>query len=300
MSEDLCKRLCGVIAGPVSPFRGDLSLDLDGLERLVDTALGHGFPALLIAGGIAEFHALTPDEVVESVHLAVRASGGRALIIGTVGVNAAVGGALARRLEEAGAGALLVLPPYYTNAPEAGLLDYYRAISNASGLPLIPYSRDWALFTPEMVLRLAETVPTLAAWKDGQGDIRRYQRIMRLAGDRLLWLGGAGDDCAPGYFAIGVAGYTSSLSNLLPKLALRIGAAGAARDFDELNRLVNRYVHPVFRLREKVRGYEVAVLKRAMAMFGLPAGPVRPPLPRLSAEAEAELEGLRGVLAEML
>lgn len=67
-----------------------------------------------------------------------------------------------------------------------------------------------------MVARLAEKVPTLQIWKDGQGDMRKYQRIMAKVGDRLAWIGGIGDDCAAGYFAIGVQGYTSSISNVAP------------------------------------------------------------------------------------
>jgi len=297
---EIRKRLTGVIGGPVSPFRADLSLDYSALEKNVGATLRYPFPALLAAAGIGEFQALTPEEVVESARVALVASGGKTLIIGTVGFNAEIGRSLARNLEKAGVHALLVMPSYYPNASEAGLMRYYEAIGQATGLPLIIYSRDWVVPTPEMVARLAERMPNLVAWKDGQGDIRRYQRIMRLTGDRLVWLGGSGDDSAPGYFAIGVQGYTSSISNVLPKLAIAVGNAGAAGNFAELNRLVNRYVHPLFRLREKVRGYDVAVLKRAMEMFGIPAGPARPPLPALDAGTEADLAALKPVLAEMI
>lgn len=285
--------------GPVSPFRADLSLDLAALERNVAETLKHPFQALLIAAGIAEFHSLSPEEVEASVRAALVAAAGRALIIGTVGVNVEVGRRLARSLEKAGAGALLVMPPYYPNAAEGGLAGYYEAIGKATGLPLIIYSRDWVAPTPEFVARLAERLPNLAAWKDGQGDLRRYQRMMGVVGDRLIWLGGSGDDNAPGYYSIGVHGYTSSISNFLPKLALAVAKAGAARDFAELNRLVNRYVHPLYRLREKMRGYDVAVLKLAMEMFGIAAGPVRPPLPAVAPDVAEQLRALRPLFAEI-
>src|SRR6266516_8086780 len=106
------------------------------------------------------------------------------------------------------------------------LFAYYESIGRATELPLIIYTRDWAVFTPEMVARLADRVPTLAAWKDGQGDIRRYQRIMEYNGDRLAWFGGSGDDCVSGYFAIGVQAYTSSISNISPRLSLALTEAG--------------------------------------------------------------------------
>ena len=97
-------------------------------------------------------------------------------VVAGVGYNTVIGADMARRMEKAGADALLVMPPYYINAPEAGWIDYYKTIANATGLPLALYSRDWAAFTPDQVARLAEAVPTLQIWKDGQGNIRAYQR----------------------------------------------------------------------------------------------------------------------------
>ena len=129
-----------------------------------------------------------------------------------------------------------------------------------------------------MVARLADRVPTLVAWKDGQGDVRRYQRIMELNGDRLAWYGGLGDDCVPGYFAIGVQAFTSSISNVSPAISLALADAGLQRDFVRLNNLMAKYVHPLYAIRERARGYEVAIMKEAMMLLGLPAGPVRPPL----------------------
>jgi 5-dehydro-4-deoxyglucarate dehydratase len=189
-----------------------------------------------------------------------------------------MGTEIARRAERAGASCLLALPPYYILAPEDGLFSYYESIGKATGLPLMIYSRDWAVFTPEMVSRLADRVPTLAAWKEGQGDIRRYQRIMNYNGDRLAWFGGLGDDCVPGYFAIGVQAFTSSISNIAPQLSIALAEAGLQRDWNRLNQLMERYVHPLYALRERGKGYEVAMMKEGMEMLGLSAGPVRPPL----------------------
>ena len=91
-------------------------------------------------------------------------------------------------------------------------------------------------------------------------------------------LRGLGDDCVPEYFAIGVQAYTSSISNIAPQVSLALAEAGMARDFERLDALTKRYVDPLFALRERMKGYEVAVMKEAMEMLGIPAGPVRPPL----------------------
>jgi len=286
-------QLRGVLGFPVTPFRDDLKLDLDALAQNVDVMAQHPFCAIVAAGGTGEIYSLAVEEIVEVVRTTVQAVGKRMPVVAGVGFNTPIAVELAERLEKAGADALLVMPPYYINAPREGLYDYYAAVGAASELPVIIYSRDWAVFTPEMVARLADRVPSLAAWKDGQGDARKYHRIMTQVGERLAWLGGIGDDCAPAYFAIGVQAYTSSISNIAPELSLALGQAGLSRDFPLLNALEEKYVHPLYALRDRNRGYEVAVMKQAMEILGLKAGPVRPPLQNCTS---AEIEEIRRLM----
>jgi 5-dehydro-4-deoxyglucarate dehydratase len=254
-------KLTGVFGFPVTPFRDDLSLDLDGLERNVDEIATFPFCALVAAGGTGEMYSMSPDEIGQVVATSVKACKGRMPVVAGTGFNAVLGADIARRAAKGGASCILALPPYYVSAPEEGLFAYYEAIGKATDLPLMVYSRDWAVFTPDMLARLADRVPTLAGWKDGQGDVRKYQRIMERNGDRLSWFGGLGDDCVPGYFAIGVQAYTSSISNVAPKLSLALADAGLKGDFARLNELMKRYVNPLYALRERSKGYEVAVMK---------------------------------------
>lgn len=274
---NICKQWKGVFGFPVTPLRRDLSLDLDGLARNVAEMAEYPFCALVAAGGTGELYSLTPDEVEQVVRVTVENAGDLPVVAGT-GFNTPIGTDMARRALRAGAQCLLILPPYYGNSPEEGLFAYYETIGQATPLPVMVYSRDWAVFTPQMVAKLADRMPTLAAWKDGQGDGRKYQRIMNYNGDRLAWFGGLGDDCVPTYFAAGVQGYTSSISNIAPTLSLDLAEAGMRRDFARLDKLMERYVHPLYAIRERARGYEVSVMKTAMEILGMPAGPVRPPL----------------------
>lgn len=276
--RDFARRLTGVFGFPVTPFHQDLSLDLEGLSRNVDEMADYPFCAMVAAGGTGELYSMSVDEIERVVRTSVEAVNGRMPVVAGTGYNTPMGVEIAKRLEKAGADCLLVLPPYYSNAPEEGLFAYYQAIGEATGLPLMIYSRDWAVFSPDQVARLAERVPSLVAWKDGQGNGMKYQRIMQKVGDRLAWLGGLGDDCVPTYFAAGVQAYTSSISNIAPLVSLALAEAGMARDFVKLTELMNKYVHPIYALRERVKGYEVAVMKSAMEILGMPAGPVRPPL----------------------
>jgi 5-dehydro-4-deoxyglucarate dehydratase len=258
------------------------------------------FCAMVVAGGTGEVYSMSPEEIERVVQMSVEATGGRMPIVAGTGYNTAIGVEIARRAEKAGADCLLVLPPYYSNAPEEGLFAYYEAIGAATGLPLMIYSRDWANLSPDQVARLAERVPSLVAWKDGQGNGMRYQRIMQKVGDRLAWLGGLGDDCVPTYFAAGVQAYTSSISNIAPRVSLALADAGMKRDFTKLTELMNRYVHPLYALRERVKGYEVAVMKSAMEMLGMPAGPVRPPLENTRPKDVEDLRKLMEVYSDMV
>lgn len=279
----------GIICFPLTPFTPDDRLDLAALERDVTELVQHPFCAINAPAGISEIFSLSVAEAVAVVRKTVETVRGRMPVIGSVCFNTAIATEMARGMEEAGADALLVLPPYYQQPPEEGLLAYYQAIGKASGLPLAIYSRGWAAFTPDQVARLADAVPTLRYWKDGQADARVYQRIMARVGDRLTWIGGAGDDCGAMYAAIGVRAFTSSVSAILPRLALAWGEAALAGDFARLNALLARYVHPLFALRARKRGYEVAVMKKAAELLGRPCGLPRPPIPVLSAAEVGEL-----------
>jgi len=297
--KDFASSLRGVFGFPVTPFKKDLSLDLDGLARNVDEMAAFPFCAMVAAGGTGELYSLSIDEIEAVVRTSVQAVNGRMPVVAGTGYNMPMGVEIAKRLEKAGADCILVLPPYYSNSPFEGVLDFYEAIGKATGLPLMIYSRDWAAFTPQQVARIADRVPTLVCWKDGQGDVRKYQRIMNYLGDRLAWIGGLGDDCIPGYFSIGVQAYTSSISNIAPKLSIDLANAGVARDFVTIDKLMKRYVQPLYALRERARGYEVSVMKDAMEMLGMPAGPVRPPLMNTRQEDLADLRALMEIYKEV-
>lgn len=297
--QEFASRLRGCFGFPVTPFHKDLSLNLKGLARNVDEMASFPFCAMVAVGGTGELYSLSIDEIEAVVRTTVEAVNGRMPVVAGTGFNTSMGVEIAKRLEKAGADCILVLPPYYSHSPFEGVVEFYRAIGEATGLPLMIYSRDWAAFTPHQVARIAERVPSLACWKDGQGDVRKYQRIMQYVGDRLAWIGGLGDDCVPGYFSIGVQAYTSSISNIAPKLSLDLAKAAMARDFDCLTRLMTRYVQPLYAIRERHRGYEVAVMKDAMEMLGMPAGPVRPPLMNVREHDIPDIRALMEVYKEV-
>ncbi len=290
--SELRRRLEGVIAFPVTNFRADYSLDLDGYRTNVAEMARFPLCAVVAAGGTGELYSLTPDEHRQLVEATVAEAGGKVAVIAGVGFGGGMSVALAKQAQEAGADGILMFPPYYPNADFEGLLRYYRAIGEAVDLGLFLYSRDTVNLTASQVFRLSQEVPNLIALKEGQGDLRNYQRIMERCGNRLHWIGGIGDDMVPGYYAIGVRTYTSSIATIAPRLSLQLHERASMLDNPSLGRLMRTYVLPLYAMRARRKGYEVSVMKKAMQILGKPAGPVRPPLPEVRPDEVKELEQL--------
>jgi 5-dehydro-4-deoxyglucarate dehydratase len=284
----LREKLYGVIAFPVTPFKDNLSLDLPGLHYNLTKLLEHPIAAVVTAGATGEMYSLTPAEYSRVIELTTHAVEDRVPVIAGVGFGQRLAIEMAQAAEKAGADGILAFPPYYAYAEADGLFEYYRSIAAATSLGMVIYSRDWAMFTPDMVERLAE-IPTLVALKEGHGDIRRLQSIIHRLGDRLQWIGGAGDDMIAAYYSSGVRAFSSSIATVAPRLALKIHELAEAGDNEALAELLDRCVVPLFSMRARRKGYEVSTMKAMMEMVGLNAGPVRPPLVNVTPAEEDEL-----------
>jgi 5-dehydro-4-deoxyglucarate dehydratase len=284
----LRNKLFGVIAFPVTPFKENLSLDLPGLHNNLTKLLEHPISAVVVAGGTGELYSLTPAEYTRVIELTTLAIEDRVPVIAGVGFGQRLAVEMAQAAEKAGADGILAFPPYYPQADDDGLFDYYHAIGEATKLGMLIYSRDWTGFDPAMVERLT-AIRTLVAWKDGHGDIRRLQAIMNRVGDRLHWIGGAGDDMVAAYYSIGLRTFSSSIATVAPRLSLRLHELADAGNSDALTELLDECVIPLYALRARRRGYEVSAMKAMMDMVGLNGGPVRPPLVNVRAEEEDEL-----------
>lgn len=278
----------------MTPFKRDLSLDLDGLRSNLRALLKHPICAVVAPAGTGEIHSLSPAEHLAVVQTTVEEVSGRVPVLTGTGFNPPIAAELARQAAAAGVSGILAFPPYYSSQDEEGIVAYYRGIAAATPLALLIYSRDWFNPPPALVEKLAQQIPNLIAWKDGQGDIRRYQMIRQQLGERLHWIGGAGDDMVPGYYAMGIRTFTSSIANVAPRLSWRLHELASAGHSAELTKLMDELVIPVYALRARRKGYEVSAMKAMMELIGLAGGPVRPPLVNLRAE---EVKSLQNAMA---
>jgi 5-dehydro-4-deoxyglucarate dehydratase len=289
-STQLRSKLHGVIAFPVTPFKQDLSLNLDGLRKNLQALAPHRLCAIIAAGGTGELYSLTPYEHLQVVKTTVEQIGNKTPVLAAAGFNPHIAADLAKASHAAGAQGILAFPPYYPSPDEEGIIDYYKSIAAATPLPMIIYSRDWFNPSPALVEKIAAAIPNLIAWKDGQGDIRRYQLIRQRLGDKLHWIGGAGDDLVGGYYSLGIRTYTSSIANIAPKLSLALYEKASANDYAALNQMMSTCVLPLYAFRAKRRGYEVSAMKSIMDLVHLAGGPVRPPLLNVKPEEMPELQ----------
>lgn len=298
--DSIKPHLRGALAFPITPFDVHDTLDLDAVRENAAFLADSGISAIVAPSGTGEFFALTPREANEIVAATVEVAGGKP-VIAAAGIGPRLGAELAQAAEQAGAAAVMIVSPYYGKPDPDALIDYYAAIAAGTSLPVIPYARDAALFSPRMVERLVNDVPQVIAFKDGRGDVRLFQQIRehvieRCGADRLVWLGGAGDDLVAPYFAAGAEGFTSSLACFWPEASGELFALASAGDFAGLAAYHQRVVRPIYSLRQRKPGYEVSVMKAAMEILGYTAGPVRPPLANVTATDRDELTALLAAL----
>jgi 5-dehydro-4-deoxyglucarate dehydratase len=287
-SAPLAARLDGLLFFPVTAFGPDGSLDLDAFRTHVRQGIDAGAAAVFACCGTGEFHALTPEEFGLCVEAAVAEAAGRVPVVAGAGYGTALALRYARIAEDAGADGLLAMPPYLVRADQAGLLRHYAALAAGTGLDVIVYQRDNAVFTPDTVVELAR-IPSIIGLKDGVGDLDLMQRILSAvrcaAPDRgrdqgFLFFNGlpTAELTGPAYRGIGVTLYSSAVFCFAPDIALAFHAALKAGDTGTVNRLLDGFYRPLVELRQQGRGYAVSLVKAGVRLRGLEVGEVRPPL----------------------
>ena len=283
--------LTGVIGFPVTPFQPDLSVDLDALRQNVRAMLEHPLAAIVAAGGTGELYPLTPDEHLDVVGTIVEEARGKLPVIAGTGFSVALGsragppGGRGRRLRNPGVPAVL---PRRGRRRFAEVLhgDWRSDAARPAHLQprLVPSERGDGR-TPggdSDAGRVEGRSGRHPAPADHQATHRRSTR----------WIGGAGDDLVPAYYAIGIRAFTSSVANVSPQVALELHEAGVKGDYATLERLMTELVVPLYALRARRKGHEVTVMKELMTMVGLAGGAMRPPLVPMRPEEMEELRAM--------
>ena len=275
----------------VTPFTADGSLDLEGAQRLAAHLVDAGNDGLVLNGTTGESPTTTDAEKSDLVRAVLEAVGDRAHIVAGVGTNDTRHTLeLARQAERVGAHGLLVVTPYYNKPPQEGLFRHFTAVADATGLPVMLYDipgRSAVAIEAETMVRLGEH-PRIVANKDARGDLGAA--AWALSRSNLAWY--SGDDVLTlPLLSIGAVGYISVVGHLVAgelRSMLEAHLAGDAAKAAE----IHQRLLPVFTGMFRTQG--VITTKAALALQGLPAGPLRLPLVEATG---AEIDQLRKDLA---
>lgn len=283
---------------PVTPFRRDGSLDLGGFRTHLEARLSWSPPAVFVACGAGEFHALAVDEVAALVRAAAATVGGRVPVISGAGgpLGHAVG--CVRAAFDAGLDGALVLPPYLVESTPAGLAGYVEALAAASPLPLILYHRPGAVYDLSTLRRLLR-LPHVIGVKDGLGDLAlmgslldELERTERK--DVMVFNGLPTAELADAdYVSAGIPIYSSAVFAASPTIACGFLQAARSGRRERVDDLLEQFFVPFDALRRRVPGQGLSVVKSAVELGGTTCGSVRPPLVALS---DGEVDEVRQVL----
>lgn len=235
-----------MITAMVTPMHDDGSLDLDGAQKLAARLVDQGNDGLLVNGTTGESATTTDEENVELVRVVAEAVGDRATVMAGVGTNdTAHSVAAARAMAAAGATAALIVTPYYNKPPQAGLLEHYRTVAEATDLPAMAYDipgRTATALAPDTIRALAE-IPNIKALKDAKGDLAMSAPLMVETG--LLWY--SGDDALNlPWLALGATGMVSTVGNVASERLVSLLRAVVAGDLPAA-RAMNHELGPVIR-----------------------------------------------------
>ena len=200
----------------VTPFKEDLSVDYDQLEKFIDFQIDNGTDSIVICGTSGEASTMSHDEQIEVVSACVSHVNGRVPVIAGAGANCTDEALnLAKRSEKAGADGLLVVTPYYNKATQKGLEEYYTTVGNSVDIPIIMYNvpgRTGTNIQPATAVKIAKSVDNIVAIKEASGDIGQ----VALA-DGCLDIYSGNDDQVVPLLALGGKGVISVLSNVAPR-----------------------------------------------------------------------------------
>ena len=204
----------------VTPFKEDLSVDYDQLEKFIDFQIDNGTDSIVICGTSGEASTMSHDEQIEVVSACVSHVNGRVPVIAGAGANCTDEALnLAKRSEKAGADGLLVVTPYYNKATQKGLEEYYTTVGNSVDIPIIMYNvpgRTGTNIQPATAVKSAKSVDNIVAIKEASGDIGQVATLAALA-DGCLDIYSGNDDQVVPLLALGGKGGISVLSNVAPR-----------------------------------------------------------------------------------
>ena len=219
----------------ITPFKEDLSIDFDALERLVEYNIKNGVEYLVISGTTGESATISSDEKKALIEFIASVNKGRLpLVLGIGGNNTSSIINEIKSTDFTQIDAILSVSPYYSKPTQEGIYQHFKAISEVSPLPIILYNvpgRTSKNIEPETTIRLANDFDNIIGVKEAGNNVHQYLELIRTKPDDFLVISGD-DDLALGVALAGGSGVISVIGQGLPQEfseMIRLGIAGKAK-----------------------------------------------------------------------
>jgi 4-hydroxy-tetrahydrodipicolinate synthase len=289
MNSELRPRHFGrVMSAMVTPFDADGALDLDAARRLARWLADHGNDGLVVAATTGESAVLSDDEKRDLVRAVAEAV--------TIPVLAGTGSAdtrhaieLTREAQALGAAGVLVVSPYYNRPPQAGIEAHFRAVAQATALPVMLYdvpTRTGRRIAEDVLLRLFREVPNIVAFKDATADPPAAAALVAQAGEHFDLYSGDDTYTLP-LLAAGAVGVVSTTAHWTGPWFQRMFEAFAQGDVAAA-RKINARLLPSYRFVNSDASVYSMSVKAMMRTLGQAVGECRLPLPPTPAGVEEQ------------
>lgn len=204
----------------ITPFKEDGSVDYDALARLVEYQVQNGTDFLCVLGTTAETPTLTAEEKKKIKELVVERVNGRIPILLGIGSNCTQGVVDTLKNDDfTGVDAVLVVVPYYNKPSQEGIYQHYKAIANATKLPIVLYNvpgRTGVNMTAETTLRIARDFKNVVAIKEASGNITQMDDIIKNKPENFDVISGDDGITFP-LITLGAVGVISVIGNAFPR-----------------------------------------------------------------------------------
>ena len=275
----------------VTPFKDDESIDYEGFAKNIEYQIANGTDAIIVCGTTGEAATMTEEEHLDVIRYCVKVVNGRIPVIAGTGSNCTKTAVyLTQEAEKAGVDAALVVTPYYNKATQAGLIRHFTAVAQSVNIPLILYnipSRTGGVnILPETMVKLAKENKNIVGVKDATGNFSQLVKMQSLADGCIDVYSGNDDQVVP-LLSLGGKGVISVLSNVAPKQTHDMCAKFFEGDVEGAREIQLKALPLINALFCEVNPIPV---KKAMALQGQAAGPLRMPLTEIEPEHAKILE----------
>lgn len=279
----------------ITPFNEDGSINFEEFGKIIEDQIAGHTDAIIVCGTTGEASTMDDDEHLATIKYCVEKVAGRIPVIAGTGSNCTRESInLSKKAEEIGVDGLLCVTPYYNKATQAGLYEYYKAISDAVNIPIIMYnvpSRTGTNILPETAVKIAKEVKNVVAIKEASGNISQVAKLAALA-DGCIDIYSGNDDQVLPILSLGGKGVISVWSHVAPKKVHDMVYAFLDGDIETAQKLQLEAIDVIGALFCEVNPIPV---KAAMNMLGYKVGTVRAPLTELT---DAHKEVLKKALKD--